>query len=66
MVELTAAQIHRSEQGDALAGGRMQQDRIGLLRGHPHLTAASMLLKITFIQTPEIDALILCQVDQFF
>jgi len=38
--------VDRSEAGNRRAGGRMEQDGVFRLRGHPHATARAMLLEV--------------------
>jgi hypothetical protein len=44
----------------------VKHHRIGFLGRHPHGATAAMLLKVTFIQTPEIKRGISCQYGEFF
>ena len=60
------AQIDRAKQGYGLACGCMEQDGIGLLGRHPHHAAGAVLLEVTFIQTPDINAGVAGEAPQFF
>src|SRR5262249_39637757 len=53
--ELTCAQIDRAKAGDGFAGGSMQQNRVFIIRWHPHATARAVLLKVTFVQAPQLN-----------
>src|SRR5579863_9482370 len=53
--ELTTVQADGTKAGDGLAGRRMPQDRILDLRWYPHAAARTVLLEVTFIQTPQFD-----------
>ena len=64
--QLSVTQIDRPKQGYRLSGGSMQEDRVGLFRRHPHDGACSMLLKMAFVETPQIHARITGQAMEFF
>ena len=44
----------------------MQEDRIDILRGHPHGTTGAVLLEMAFIFKPEINPRIVCVSMGFF
>ena len=64
--ELTCAQIDRAKAGDGFAGGSMQQNRVFILRGHPQATARAVLLKVTFVQAPQLNVGAPGQAAEFF
>jgi hypothetical protein len=51
---------------DTLAGRMVQQNRIDILRGHPHPTTRPILLKMNFIGRPQIDSWIGGELWEFF
>ncbi len=55
-----------AEISDALAGGMMVDDRVFDLRRHPHPATRSLLLKVHFVQRPEVYSVVLYQLSQFF
>ena len=64
--ELACAQIDCAKAGHGLAGGRMQQNRVFILRGHPHATARTVLLKVALVQAPQLNVAALGQAAKFF
>src|SRR5215469_7389487 len=64
--ELTGAQIDAAKAGDGLTGGSMQQNRILILRRHPHATARAVSLKVTFVQTPQFNVAAPGEAAKFF
>ena len=52
--------------GDGLAGRRMLQDRVLDFGRYPHATARTVLLEVTFIQTPQFDVGTASQTTEFF
>jgi D-lyxose ketol-isomerase len=52
--QLAPAHVHRPKQSDGLSRGRMPQDRVRILRGHPHDRSGPMLLEVAFIQAPQV------------
>ena len=52
--QLSLAEVHSPKQGYRLSGRRMEEDRVRLFRRHPHEGARPMLLKVAFVQTPQI------------
>ena len=62
-VEFLAERSHQApigvpdcpENTNTLAGRRMKNDRIGILRWHPHGATGAMLLEMAFIFIPEIN-----------
>ena len=64
--QLSVAQMDRPKQGYRLSGGSMQEDGISLFWRHPHDGARSMLLKMAFVETPQIHARITGQAMEFF
>ena len=53
--ELTAADAEGAETRHGLAGRGVLQDGVLDFRGYPHVTARTVLLEVTFIQTPQFD-----------
>src|SRR5580658_1575253 len=64
--ELPVSQGHRAEIANGLARRMMQQHRVFLLRRHPHPATRSVLLKMHFIHSPQINAFVLCPLAEFF
>jgi hypothetical protein len=64
--ELTGAQIDRAKTGDGPAGGSMQQNRVLILRGHPQTTTRAVLLKVAFVQAPQLNVGVASQTAEFF
>jgi len=64
--ELTAVQADGAKAGDGLAGRRMLQDGILDFRWYPHAAARTVLLEVTFIQTPQFDVGTASQATEFF
>jgi hypothetical protein len=54
------------EYGNTFASGSMQDDRVDLLRRHPHHATRAMLLEMTFVLKPEVQIVSFGQADQFF
>jgi hypothetical protein len=63
---LSSLEIDGSKQRHGLARRRMEYHRIGFLRRNPHNTTISVLLKMAFIQSPEIKRRISCQYGEFY
>jgi hypothetical protein len=59
-------QADGAKAGDGLAGRRMLQDRILDFRRYPHAAARTVLLEVTFIQTPQFDVGAASQATEFF
>src|SRR3989304_2930021 len=64
--QFSIAQTNRSKVPHALTRGMMQQYRVRLLRGHPHQTTRSILLKMDFIGCPQIDFWVGHESPEFF
>jgi hypothetical protein len=64
--QFSITQPDSPEVSDTLAGRMVQQHRIDILRGHPHPTARSILLKMNFIGRPQIDSWIGGEPSNFF
>ena len=64
--QLSIAQTNSPKVTDTLARRMVQQDRVHLLRGHPHPTTRSILLKMNFIGRPQIDFWIGGEASEFF
>lgn len=59
--EFAIPKPHSSEVAYTLPGRVVQQDRVLLLGGNPHLTARTMLLEMNFVLSPDLDITLLCQ-----
>ncbi len=64
--ELTSDQADGAETGHGLSGRRMLQDGVLDLRRYPQATARTVLLEVTFIQTPQFDVGTPRQTTEFF
>jgi hypothetical protein len=64
--QFSITQPDSPEVSDTLARRMVQQYRIGILRGHPHPTTGSILLKMNFIGRPQIDFWIRLESSEFF
>ena len=64
--QLTVLDSNCPEKTDTLARWRMKADGIGYLRGNPHPTPRTVLLKVNFIHCPEINVISSCQSAEFF
>ena len=64
--ELTSSQADGPKAGDGLAGRRMLQDGVLDFGRYPHATARTVLLEMTFIQTPQFDVGTASQATEFF
>ena len=64
--ELTGVQTDGAKAGHGLSGRRMLQDRVLDFRRYPHATARTVLLEVTFIQTPQFDVGTASQTTEFF
>jgi len=64
--QFSIAQTDSPEIAHALTGGMMQQYRVLFLRRDPHQTTRSILLKMNFIDRPQIDSWIGCEPSEFF
>lgn len=64
--ELAGAQADRAEAGHGLASRRMLQDGVLDFGRYPHAAPGSVLLEVTFIQTPQFDVRAARQTAQFF
>src|SRR6516162_1249763 len=63
---LSSTQIDGSKERHRFARRRVEHHRISLLRWNPHDATTAVLLKVAFIQTPEIKRRISCQCGEFF
>lgn len=64
--KLPIAQAHGAKISHTAPCRMMPQDRIGLLRGHPHPTARAILLEMDFVQKPQVHLRISCPPAEFF
>jgi len=64
--KLSIAQTDGTEVTDALARGMVKDHRVIHLVSNPHAGAGAVLLKMNFIDCPQINALIPCQGAEFF
>ena len=64
--ELTNVQADGAKAGDGLAGRRMPQDGVLDFGRYPHAAARTVLLEVTFIQTPQFDVGTASQTTEFF
>src|SRR5438874_1650899 len=64
--ELTGDQTDGAEASHGLSGRRVLQDGVLDFRWHPHSTARTVLLEVTFIQTPQFDVGTTSQATEFF
>ena len=64
--QFSITQTDSSEIAHALTSGMMQQYRVLLLRRDPHQTTRSILLKMNFIDRPQIDFRIGYEPSEFF
>ena len=64
--ELSRVQTDRSKAGHRLSGRRMPQDRVLDFGRHPHAVSGTVLLEVTFIQTPQFDVGTTRQMPEFF
>ena len=64
--QFAISNTHSPEQAHVLAGRSMQEDGVGFFRRNPHGAAGTMLLKVTFVQTPEIDVIAAGESAEFF
>jgi hypothetical protein len=64
--QFSITQPDSPEVSDTLARRMMQQYRIDILRRHPHPTTRSILLKMNFIDRPQIDSWIGGKSSKFF
>src|SRR5450755_531752 len=53
--ELSGVQTDGPKAGHRLSSRRMPQDRVLDFRRYPHAAARTVLLEVTFIQTPQLD-----------
>ena len=56
----------RSKHSDAFARRRVQNERVHILRRHPHDTTGAVLLKMAFILKPQINVVSSCETQEFF
>ena len=59
-------QSHCGEIADALSRRMMLHDRVLDLRRNPHAAARSLLLKVHFVQSPEVHRIVGHQLAEFF
>lgn len=64
--KLAVPQAHRTKITDAAVGRMVEQNRVPILRRHPHATPRPVLLKADFIHGPKINPRILVEFLQFF
>jgi hypothetical protein len=64
--QFPVAQAHSPKITHAPTRGMVQHDRLLLLRGHPHKTTRSILLKMNLIGRPQIHPWIRREVSEFF
>lgn len=64
--ELSGVQTDGPKTGHGFSGGRMPQDRVLDFWRYPHSTAGTVLLEVTFIQTPQLDVGTTSQTAKFF
>src|SRR5580692_3349300 len=64
--ELTGDQTDGTETGNRLSSRGVLQDRVLDFRRYPHATARTVLLEVTFIQTPKFDVGATSQAMEFF
>src|SRR5882757_5989372 len=64
--ELAGDQTDGAETGHGLSGRGVLQDGILDFRRYPHATARTVLLEVTFIQTPQFDVGTASQATEFF
>ena len=55
-----------SKEADFFTGGSVQDRRISFFRRDPHGATGTVLLKMAFIQTPEVDVFVRDEVREFF
>ena len=63
---LPVLRLTAPEAGDRFAGGGVHQHRVLDLRWHPHAASGAVLLEVAFVQTPQFNVPLPCQVAQFF
>lgn len=63
---LAIPQTNGPKVADAATGRMVQHDGIGVLRGHPHTAARTMLLEMDFIRGPQVNPRITHQPSEFF
>src|ERR1700722_1104589 len=64
--ELSGVQTDGPKAGHRFSGRRMPQDRVLDFGRHPHAAPRTVLLEVTFIQTPQFDVGTTSQTPQFF
>jgi hypothetical protein len=64
--ELTVPQADPSKVADTLSRGVVQQHRILGFRWNPHAATGAILLKVHFVQSPQIDLRMQAQGSEFF
>jgi len=64
--QLPVPEVHGSEQSHRLSRGSMEQHGIRVLGRNPHHRPRSVLLKVAFIQAPQINAGVVGQPAEFF
>ena len=55
-----------SKEADFFTGGSVQDRRVSFFRRDPHSATGTVLLKVAFIQTPEVDVFIGGETSEFF
>ncbi len=64
--ELPGVQTDSPNAGDGFSGPRMPQDRVLDSGRYPHAAAGTVLLEVTFIQTPQFDVGTTSQAPELF
>ena len=64
--ELAIPQPYSSKVPDAFSRRMVQQHRVGNLGRHPHAAPGAVLLKVDFVESPEIHVRLLHEVLEFF
>jgi hypothetical protein len=64
--ELAIAQANGSEIANAFARGRVEQNGVSHFRRYPQPTPRTMLLKMNFVDRPQVNVGIVCQDAKFF
>jgi hypothetical protein len=64
--KLTVAQAHSGKVTHALPSGMVEHDGVLGFRRHPHAAARALLLKVYFLQRPQVDTFVAHQILEFF
>ena len=64
--ELAIPDANSAKIADSLAGGMMQENRIGDFRRNPHSAGGTMLLKPNLIYGPDVESIIMRKIMEFF